>query len=104
MVIDTVGLGLQLLDVLADPPRNTGPEFGKASPVGLVIVLLLLIGTILLVRSMNRHLRKLPSSFDPNKPGAEQADDGPAEPDNEHPAANGPEHPADNESSPRDSG
>ena len=64
MVIDAVGLGRQLLDVLAEQQRNTGPEFGKASPIGLVVVLLLLIGTVLLVRSMNRHLRKLPKSFD----------------------------------------
>ena len=47
-----------------DAPRDTGPDFGKASPFGLVIVVLLLVGTFLLVRSMNRHLRKLPESFD----------------------------------------
>ena len=47
-----------------DTPRNTGPDFGKASPFGLVIVVLLLIGTFLLVWSMNRHLRKLPKSFE----------------------------------------
>ena len=50
--------------LLADAPRDTGPDFGKASPVGLVIVVLLLIATFLLVWSMNRHLRKLPKSFD----------------------------------------
>jgi hypothetical protein len=47
-----------------DAPRNTGPDFGKASPFGLIIVVLLLIGTFALVWSMNRHLRKLPKSFD----------------------------------------
>jgi hypothetical protein len=47
-----------------DAPRNTGPDFGKASPFGLVIVVLLLIATFALVWSMNRHLRKLPESFD----------------------------------------
>jgi hypothetical protein len=47
-----------------DAPRNTGPDFGKASPFGLIVVVLLLIGTFLLVWSMNRHLRKLPKSFD----------------------------------------
>jgi hypothetical protein len=54
-----------------DAPRNTGPDFGKASPFGLVIIVLLLIGTFLLVRSMNRHLRKVPKSFD--QPEPEQA-------------------------------
>jgi hypothetical protein len=51
-----------------DAPRNTGPDFGKASPFGLVIVVLLMIGTFLLVWSMNRHLRKLPKSFDEPEP------------------------------------
>ncbi len=50
-----------------DGPRDTGPDFGKASPFGLVVVVLLLIGTFLLVWSMNRHLRKLPKSFDDNE-------------------------------------
>ena len=60
-----------------DTPRNTGPDFGKASPFGLVIVILLFIGTVLLVWSMNRQLRKLPKSFDPEHPEPDQAaDDG----------------------------
>jgi hypothetical protein len=46
------------------PPRDTGPDFGKASPFGLLVVALLLIGTFLLIWSMNRHLRKVPKSFD----------------------------------------
>ncbi|HKH50733.1 MAG TPA: hypothetical protein VKA77_02845 [Mycobacterium sp.] len=53
-------------------PRDTGPDFGKASPFGLVIVVLLLIGTFLLVWSMNRHLRKLPESFDGEHPEPDQ--------------------------------
>ena len=53
------------IGLLADEaPRDTGPDFGKASPLGLVVVVLLLVGTFLLVWSMNRHLRKLPKSFD----------------------------------------
>ena len=53
------------IGLLADEaPRDTGPDFGKASPFGLIIVVLLLIGTFLLVWSMNRHLRKLPKSFE----------------------------------------
>ena len=57
------------IGLLADnAPRDTGPDFGKASPFGLVIVVLLLIATFLLVWSMNRHLRKLPKSFDDAEP------------------------------------
>ncbi|KQU39530.1 hypothetical protein HQ312_07090 [Rhodococcus sp. BP-316] len=55
--------------------NNTGPEFGKASPVGLVIIVLLLIGTALLVRSMNAHFKKLPASFEPEDPTPDQAAD-----------------------------
>jgi hypothetical protein len=60
------------------PSTNpTGPEFGKASPLGLAIVLILLIGTAFLVRSMNKHLRKLPASFEPEHPEPDQqADEG----------------------------
>ncbi len=58
-------LTLLAISVLADDtPRNTGPDFGKASPVGLLVIVLLLIGTFLLVFSMNRHLKKLPKTFD----------------------------------------
>jgi hypothetical protein len=64
-----------------EAPKDTGPDFGKASPFGLLIVVLLLIGTFLLVRSMNRHLKKLPESFDHNNPQPDQAaDEGTAEP------------------------
>ncbi|MBY6363035.1 hypothetical protein HQ609_07930 [Rhodococcus corynebacterioides] len=55
--------------------NTTGPEFGKASPVGLVIIALLLVGTALLVRSMNGHMKKLPSSFEPSDPTPDQAAD-----------------------------
>jgi hypothetical protein len=65
-------------DLLADgAPHNSGPDFGKASPFGLLVVVLLLISLVFLVRSMNRHLKKLPESFDPQHPEPDQAvDDG----------------------------
>ena len=64
------------IDVLADGgPRRTGPDFGKASPLGLLIVVLLLLGTFLLIRSMNRHLKKLPDSFGRDDPEPDQAVD-----------------------------
>jgi hypothetical protein len=58
-----------------DAPRNTGPDFGKASPVGLLIVVLLMIGTFALIWSMNRHLKRLPERFDPEHPEPDQAAD-----------------------------
>ena len=65
------------MTLLADAPRQSGPDFGKASPAGLVITLLLLIAVVGLVWSMNKHLRRLPESFDPEHPEPDQAvDDG----------------------------
>ncbi len=37
--------------------------------------MLLLVGTFALVWSMNRHLKKLPESFDPEHPEPDQAVD-----------------------------
>ncbi|MDN2499935.1 hypothetical protein FHY52_25125 [Nocardia nova] len=55
----------------------TGPEFGKASPLGLVIILVLLAGTVLLIRSMNKHIKKLPADFSREHPEPDQeADEG----------------------------
>jgi hypothetical protein len=39
-------------------------EGGLAGPTGLVIILLLAIGTILLIRNMNARLRRLPERFE----------------------------------------
>lgn len=64
---------LATVTVLAVDPK--GPEFGKASPLGLLIILLLLAGTAFLIRSMNKQLRKLPETFDTEHPEADQAFD-----------------------------
>ena len=53
------------LAVLLAEESNRGPDYGKASPVGLLVVLLLLVALLFLVRSMNRQLKKVPESFDP---------------------------------------
>ena len=53
------------------PPPVQGPEFGKASPIALVVILLLGIATVLLIRSMTTRIRRLPASFD--DPPAEDA-------------------------------
>lgn len=69
---------LTVVTLIADEtPRDTGPEFGKASPLGLFVIVMLLLGTFALVWSMNRHLRRLPESFDREHPEPDQAaDDG----------------------------
>ncbi|MGV0873199.1 hypothetical protein [Mycolicibacterium sp. XJ879] len=78
---DAVTFGMELITaVLAQQePNQPGPEFGKASPFGMLVIALLLVGTFLLVWSMNRHLRKLPKSFDTEEPDP-TAESGAAEP------------------------
>ncbi|MFP5023063.1 hypothetical protein [Pseudonocardia phyllosphaerae] len=46
------------------PPPGQLPEFGNSSPVGLVVVLILLLVTVFLVVSMSKRLKRLPESFD----------------------------------------
>jgi hypothetical protein len=47
------------------PPPGQGPEFGEASPIALVVVILLGIALVFLIRSMTKHLKRVPASFDP---------------------------------------
>jgi hypothetical protein len=46
-------------------------DVGKAGPLGLLLIIVLLVAVALLVRSMTGHLKKIPRSFDP----ADQATD-----------------------------
>ena len=45
---------------------------GLAGPMGLFIIVLLSIATVLLIRNMNKRLRRLPDSFE--QPGAAARD------------------------------
>ncbi|MEU0508558.1 hypothetical protein [Amycolatopsis sp. NPDC006125] len=58
--------------VLAQQPGNgdnggQGEDFGKSSPLGFLILLLFLIAVALLVRSMTKHLKRVPATFDPEE-------------------------------------
>nr|WP_233266820.1 hypothetical protein [Tomitella fengzijianii] len=59
-----------------DLTGGRGAEFGKASPLGLLLILALLVGIVFLVRSMNRHLKKVPESFDTDDGGDAGNSDG----------------------------
>lgn len=41
-----------------------GPEWGEAAPIGLLIILLMGGALFLLMKSMNRNLRRVPDSFE----------------------------------------
>ena len=61
--------------VLAQQPGNgdnggQGEDFGKSSPVGFLVLILFLIAVAFLVRSMTKHLKRVPASFD--EPAAEE--------------------------------
>lgn len=59
-----------------DAPGGQGQDFGKSSPVGLVLLILFFIAVALLVRSMNKHLRRVPESFDPPQERRDDEDSG----------------------------
>jgi hypothetical protein len=67
MLVELVPMGDTVATVLAqnpEPPANQGEEFGKASPIALVVILCLAVATIALIVSMTRRIRRLPESFD----------------------------------------
>ncbi|HEY7593005.1 MAG TPA: hypothetical protein VH969_07595 [Actinophytocola sp.] len=63
-VTGTVALVAQPTDKDPAPTEDTG----KSSPTGLFVVLLLLVAVVLLVRSMTKHLKRVPASFDDDEP------------------------------------
>lgn len=80
MMINVVLVGLEApvshagTVVLAQQPGNgdnggQGEDFGKSSPVGLLVLILFLIAVALLVKSMTKHLKRVPESFDDVEPG-----------------------------------
>jgi hypothetical protein len=54
-----------MIEYLADT-NNFGDtrDGGLAGPTGLVIILLLVVGTVFLIRNMNARLKRLPERFD----------------------------------------
>lgn len=57
-----------MIEFLADNNFGDTRSGSLAGPTGLVIILLLVVGTIFLIRSMNGHLRRLPERFE-QQPG-----------------------------------
>jgi hypothetical protein len=53
-------------------------DVGKSGPLGLLLTVVLLIAVFLLVRSMSKHLKRIPPTFDPVDP-APEVPDSPAE-------------------------
>jgi hypothetical protein len=70
-----------LLLLASAAPAAPAAENREASPIALVLILILLVALIFLVRSMNKHLRKIPSSFMKSDTPAEPEPAPRAEPD-----------------------
>jgi len=52
-------------DLLAAAGDQLPEDVGKSGPLGLLLTVLLLIAVVFLVRSMGKHLKRVPPSFDP---------------------------------------
>ncbi|MEV6897285.1 hypothetical protein [Amycolatopsis sp. NPDC051372] len=54
-----------------------GEDFGKSSPVGFLVLILFLIAVAFLIRSMSKHLKKVPASFDKEEPSSDASGETP---------------------------
>lgn len=52
--------------ILAAERQQLPQDIGKAGPLGLLLIVLLLVAVALLVKSMSGHLKKVPRTFDPD--------------------------------------
>ncbi len=74
---------------LADNDFGDNLGDGVAGPLGLLLIVLLAIATVLLVRNMNGHLKRLPASFPDPRDAAKKPD-----PDSDGTALSEPTEPA----------
>lgn len=54
-----------LLAAGTNQPNSQGQEFGSAGPIALILIICLFIAVVFLIRSMTKHLKRVPASFDP---------------------------------------
>ncbi|RRO15518.1 hypothetical protein EIL87_15885 [Saccharopolyspora rhizosphaerae] len=67
---ETVALVLAQAPGPPQDPGGQGEDFGKSSPLGLVLLIVFGIAVVFLIRSMTKHLKKLPVVFDEEKANA----------------------------------
>lgn len=61
-------LGLLLAEAGPDKAPADNPEWGKAAPVGLFVLLVFVVVCVFLFRSMGRQMRKVPADFASGRP------------------------------------
>jgi len=59
---------MNALHLLAAAGEQAPEDVGKSGPLGLLLTALLLIAVVFLVRSMSKHLKRVPPSFDEPDP------------------------------------
>ncbi|WP_093415713.1 hypothetical protein [Saccharopolyspora flava] len=67
---ETVALVLAQAPAPPQDPGGQGEDFGKSSPLGLVLLIVFAIAVVFLIRSMTKHLKKVPTVFDEDKANA----------------------------------
>jgi len=73
-----------------DPSTGKGPEWGKAAPIGLLVILLLGVAVFFLLRSFTRQLKKVPATFDARTDSGPDSGTGAARAADVQPATRGP--------------
>jgi hypothetical protein len=74
----------------ANQPGGQGQEFGSSGPVALILIIVLFVAVVFLIRSMSKHLKRVPASFDQSDAQAGTDADVQADsPVDEAPAADG---------------
>jgi hypothetical protein len=71
VILPSVAVG-DTIAVVAQPSPVPGPEdpggrgedFGKSSPLGFLVLIIFFIAVAFLIRSMTKHLKRIPESFD----------------------------------------
>jgi len=63
-VIETIAMTQTAPPTPADP-GGQGEDFGKSSPLGFLILILFFVAVAFLIRSMTKHLKRVPESFNP---------------------------------------
>jgi hypothetical protein len=58
-------LWLAAAPTTSNQPGGQGQEFGSSGPVALILIIVLFIAVAFLIRSMTKHLKRVPASFDP---------------------------------------
>jgi hypothetical protein len=63
-----------------EDPGGRGEDFGKSSPLGFLVLIIFFIAVAFLIRSMTKHLKRVPASFDTEEPATGTEAEPPAKP------------------------